>query len=163
MSNEIIAAIIQSIAMIVAVVLGFAVTRKTKKIEWYEEQAKAFLVCSRNYSETVSKLFVTLFILFSESKQNDDEKKRLEKTLYDSIRDLQLLGWEIKRHALSAQEAKEQFLKQEADLFAALSKIIGQVSVGGAGGKVDLEKMRSLQNAFDESARKLHAVLCTLK
>jgi len=159
MSKEIIAAIIQSIAVIVAVILGFYVTRGTKKLDWWQAQANDFFICSKTYSETVSKIIVNVFSLVTD---HQDKNMGTEERIGDLVRQLRLLGWEIKRHSLPAHKTKEQFLKCEAGLFEAISKLITLLRAGGADKRVDLENIRELQNAFDKSARELHAELCAL-
>ncbi|MBV8061294.1 MAG: hypothetical protein JO126_01745 [Alphaproteobacteria bacterium] len=162
MSNEIIAAIIQSIAVIFAVVLGFYVTRGTKKLDWRQAQASDFFTCSKAYSEAISKIVTNLFIFYTSTQQTQNKNIQVGDGVGNLIHQLQLLQWEIKRHSLPAHKTREQFLKQEGALFAELSKIIDIVHSEGVGGKVDLETIRTLQNAFDKSARELHAELCSL-
>lgn len=162
MSNEIISAIIQSIAVIFAVVLGFYVTRGAKKLDWRQALANDFFICSKTYSETVSKLIVNIFVLVTDLQLTQDRRTRAVEDVGDLIRQLRLLGWEIKRHSLPAHKTKEQFLKCEASLFEAISEIITLLRTGGADRKVNLENIRELQNAFDKGARELHAELCAL-
>ncbi len=165
MSNEIIAAIIQSFAVIVAVVLGFYVTRGTKKLDWRQTQANDFFICSKTYSETVSKFITITFILATDRSLAQDKRTRMEDDIPDLIRQLQLLGWEIKRHSLPANKIKEQFVKCEADLYKAISELVTVLRTENKDRKdqrFDLEKIRELQNAFDKSARELHAELCAL-
>lgn len=56
MSDEIIGSIVQADAMIIAVAFGFYVSRKTKKLDWYEEHAKEFIQCTKEYNRVVSKI-----------------------------------------------------------------------------------------------------------
>lgn len=160
MSDEIISSIIQSVGMIIAVAIGFYVSKKTKKLDWHEEHAKEFMQCTKEYNRTISNMLCNVY-LACDKNTSVEKDAILSKEISEQFVRILYLEYEIRRLASSARKTKDEFLNSHKELHGKVNELKERLMLRKEG-RISTVQLEQAQKTFDKDAQRVHEELCSL-